>query len=110
MSMSLRSAVNRKHRTRVRLWLAISVVLFFLEWLLPSGAGKGAGYTYEPVGRLFFIFLTGAWPWQVKIAMLGVLSFCSAVFAVAAGVFGWVIHAVVAICWDAVHEHQQVGE
>lgn len=83
-----------RHKTDWRLWLFISVVIFAVFWFLPIIGEKESSV---PAYHLFPILFQ--YPHSAGETFF-VLCIITGFFAIAAGVFGWVIQCFVVIVKD----------
>jgi hypothetical protein len=96
--------VTRRYRTSYGLWLTISVILFLLEWFLPTEVKTKV----KPIGYIWVVFLTGDWicAWS---DMLIVLILTSTFLAIPAVVVGWILHSFIVVGRDMWHDPGRVA-
>ena len=91
-------SLRRPLRSRVKVWLVITAVLFIGAWFLPGGKGGG----YMPVGVVWWVFITGDYICSVGDMITGV-SIITLSIAVSVAVIGAILQFPVCLMLDYFH-------
>lgn len=86
--------LRRPLRSSSKVWLAISVPLFFACWFLRGGKGGDM-----PMWEMWRVFITHDYICSTGEMLIG-LGGCTLVFAIPTVVIGWILQFPVCAIWD----------
>jgi ABC-type Fe3+ transport system permease subunit len=89
--------LRRPLRSSAKVWMAISVPLFLVCWLLPGGNGGDM-----PMWEIWRVLITHGYICFTGEMLTGV-GFLTLIFAVPAAVAGWIFQFPVCAAWDYFH-------